>query len=144
MIIVFLDHTIAAQSACACDKKKKCQKFQGYIILLFQNYDFHIILCNIHCAMRIETCAVRIVICAVRKNFTTRILTRTARARRAHAATFRRARGLYSSFLLAFILRVEESVRFCSFYEAKHLFFKKRSKSTRQTHFFKMSQNSFI
>ena len=79
MIIVFLDHTIAAQSACACDKKKKCQKFQGYIILLFQNYDFHIILCNIHCAMRI-------VICAVRKNFTTRILTRTARARRFFAA----------------------------------------------------------
>ena len=36
--------------------------------------------------MRNETCAVRIVICAMRKNFTMRILSRTARARRLFAA----------------------------------------------------------
>ena len=40
--------------------------------------------------------------------------------------------------------RTSEDPGFCPFYEAKHLFFKKRWKSTRQTHFFKMSQNSFI
>ena len=39
--------------------------------------------------------------------------------------------GKDSAFLLAFILRVEESVRFCPFYEAKHLFFKKNAENQR-------------
>ena len=33
---------------------------------------------------------------------------------------------LVSAFLSAFILRVEESVRFYAFYEAKHILFKKK------------------
>ena len=33
--------------------------------------------------------------------------------------------GKDSEFLLAFVLRVEESVRFCPFYKAKHFLFKK-------------------
>ena len=51
------------------------------------------------------------------------------------------------SIFISFILPITKSVCFSSFYEAKHPFFskkEKRSKSTRQTHFFKMSQNSFI
>ena len=58
----------------------------------------------------------------------------------------------FGSFISLHLAYRRKSVCFISFYEAKHFFFvfvffqkkEKRSKSTRQTHFFKMSQTSFI
>ena len=53
----------------------------------------------------------------------------------------------FGSFISLHLAYWRKSVCFCSFYETKHFFFfskKKRSKSTRQTHFLKMSQTSFI
>ena len=47
----------------------------------------------------------------------------------------------FGSFISLHLAYWTKSVCFCSFYEAKHL--KKRSKSTRQTHFFKNESNFF-
>ena len=50
----------------------------------------------------------------------------------------------FGSFISLHLAYGRKSVCFISFHEATHLFKKKRSKSTRQTHFLKMSQTSFI